>query len=262
MLDFVGLLVILEGGSSFLMESGLSPHGRKCKCVVHLLRHGETAWNSKKKLQGQTDIPLNENGLTQAQAIARLLVQHSIACKYAAVFSSDLARASNTAKVVVDIANTKHKVHADARLRERAMGSHVEGKTWASLTHEQKHALRTGTPEGGESSQQMLERMVQAVAEIAHKHAAVTDNDDISPPHILVVSHGGAMGTLLEYANMNSSSSSSSSSKTVPHIRNCGVYSLTVAFDGDSVDTVEWTYDGIVVELDNTSTKGGERVGG
>ena len=45
---------------------------------LYFVRHGETEWNVKKKIQGKTDIPLNENGIRQAKELACQLVEEDI----------------------------------------------------------------------------------------------------------------------------------------------------------------------------------------
>ena len=63
---------------------------------ILIIRHGETAWNAEKRLQGQTDITLDTAGLAQAEAAARWLSGQPVA----AVYSSDLQRAQQTAACI------------------------------------------------------------------------------------------------------------------------------------------------------------------
>lgn len=66
--------------------------------VIYLFRHGETDWNKAEKLQGIENIPLNENGIRQAETIAELLKNEELEHIYA----SPLDRAYTTGKIVAD----------------------------------------------------------------------------------------------------------------------------------------------------------------
>lgn len=64
---------------------------------LYFVRHGETEWNVKKKIQGKTDIPLNENGIRQAKELACQLVEEDISVKH--VYHSPQLRAAETARI-------------------------------------------------------------------------------------------------------------------------------------------------------------------
>ena len=89
---------------------------------ILLARHGETDWNSGRRVQGHTDIPLNAAGVEQARALAEQLAGEPLT----AVFSSDLSRALDTARAVAAVHGLE--VTVDPRLREKNFG------TWEGLT--------------------------------------------------------------------------------------------------------------------------------
>ena len=88
---------------------------------VLVVRHGETAWNKEGRLQGQHDPPLNDQGRTQAEAVARYLATQSRPS--AAVYTSDLVRAEATAVAISERVGAKVVVKGEfgrgARLRRR-----------------------------------------------------------------------------------------------------------------------------------------------
>lgn len=93
---------------------------------VILIRHGETAWNAVKRLQGHLDVPLNTTGERQAAALGRALLDEPLD----AIFSSDLQRAYQTAQAVA--APRGMQVRIDSGLRERCYGA-FEGMMYAEI---------------------------------------------------------------------------------------------------------------------------------
>src|SRR3989339_1568200 len=83
---------------------------------ICFIRHGETDWNVAKRIQGQTDVPLNETGRSQALAMAFNAAHHD----FSAIYSSDLQRALDTAKLVAERRGLK--VNTLPQLRERHFG--------------------------------------------------------------------------------------------------------------------------------------------
>jgi broad specificity phosphatase PhoE len=157
--------------------------------TVYLARHGETAWNRAGRWQGHTDVALNEAGREQARLLAEALRPLGIV----QVWSSDLARARETAEIVA-AALGLGAVVADPDLRERAFGS-FEGLTrdecaarfpdqWARY-----HADIRLPPPGGEPHDAVRARMR---AGVLHAAGALPDGGVG-----LVVGHGGAMRALV-----------------------------------------------------------------
>jgi broad specificity phosphatase PhoE len=124
-----------------------------------LIRHGTTNWNASRRFQGQTDVPLSEEGRAQAAAIAAALRSE----RFDRIYASDLARALETARILA--ASRNMEVVADRRLREFDFGR------WEGLTWEQIVAIdpRLGgqpptrpklyDPDGGESFAQVCARV-------------------------------------------------------------------------------------------------------
>jgi broad specificity phosphatase PhoE len=89
-------------------------------------RHGNTDWNAGSRVQGQTDVPLNDLGRQQAVDAAELLVR----MRPDAIVSSDLRRAADTAAALAAL--TGLSVSYDERLRERSFGV-WEGRTMTDV---------------------------------------------------------------------------------------------------------------------------------
>lgn len=84
------------------------------KKTVYIFRHGETDANAQKRMQGWLDVPLNTNGMAQAQALAQKLA----GVKFDCVYSSPLSRAVDTARAVVG----DQQITTNGNLREWNMG--------------------------------------------------------------------------------------------------------------------------------------------
>jgi broad specificity phosphatase PhoE len=166
-----------------------------------LARHGETDWNRELRIQGSSDIALNELGLEQARALARELAEVELD----AIYASDLLRARATAEAVAAVHELE--VRLDARLRERSFGS------WEGLTREDVAAFPPGSRHDGESDEEVRARVLAAVEEIAAAHPG---------RQVLVVSHGGALNTLWHHAL----------GVRVERWENCAVYKLAVRDNG------------------------------
>lgn len=151
------------------------------KTTIGMIRHGVTSWNVEKRIQGMTDIPLNEEGRRQAGLIASRINQES----WDGIYSSDLSRAHETAKTIAD--TLKITILAtDERAREKSFGE-AEGTT------EEERIERWGTDwkeqiQGAETDEDVFKRGSALVEEIRLRHPG---------ERILVVSHGGWIVSML-----------------------------------------------------------------
>jgi 2,3-bisphosphoglycerate-dependent phosphoglycerate mutase len=148
---------------------------------VILIRHGETAWNRDRRMQGQTDMPLSKEGRAQAVALGARLA----GARFAALYSSDLVRAMDTARSVAEA--TGHDIVTDARLRERAFGI-FEGLTGAEIAArypDELERFHSRDPDyvvpSGESARVFHARCLGCLVEIAERHAG---------EEVAVVTHG------------------------------------------------------------------------
>jgi len=125
-----------------------------------LWRHGRTAWNAERRFQGHSDVPLDETGHAQARDAARYLA----AMRPAAIFSSDLARAAETAGYLGEL--TGLPVQLDKDLRERGGGA-WEGLTDAEIRAGYPEAYATFVPPDGEPVSAVAERAAAAMRRVA-----------------------------------------------------------------------------------------------
>jgi broad specificity phosphatase PhoE len=98
-------------------------------CIL-LVRHGETEWNLQRRYQGQSDSPLTERGIAQADAIGRLL-RTLLDAASARIVASPLGRARRTAEIIREHLPAAPELLLDDRLRELSIGS------WDGLTYDE-----------------------------------------------------------------------------------------------------------------------------
>lgn len=159
--------------------------------TLYFVRHGETDWNVKKKIQGKTDIPLNANGVSQARALASWLKENSLKVKR--VYTSPQLRAAETARIVSDALEIECIVQGG--LREMDLGE-WEGMDWntvAELYQERydywnTHRRHTRTPQG-ESYDDVLGRTLKTL-----KYILEQETQDV-----LVVTHSAVLMALRCY---------------------------------------------------------------
>jgi broad specificity phosphatase PhoE len=134
-----------------------------------LVRHGETDWNAEGRLQGHTDRPLSDYGRRQAQQLAAELDGEELV----AIYSSDLARARETAEIVGRRLGLPTVFDPD--LREKDWG------TWEGLTAAERDRVELV----GESTEAHRDRILDALRRISERHPG--------DGCVLVVTHGGSM---------------------------------------------------------------------
>lgn len=137
---------------------------------VYIVRHGESVWNLEQRLQGGQDPALSDAGYRQAARVARALEGLGVA----AVYSSPLRRASETARVIAEALRVPLRMHGD--LREIGMGE-WEGLPYPELLGRHGEAYRAWIaapadcpPPGGEPLAVFADRVMAALTEVREKY--------------------------------------------------------------------------------------------
>ena len=155
---------------------------------LYIIRHGETQWNVQRRLQGQTDIELNENG----RALARVTSQALGSVSFDLAYTSPLARAVETARII--LGNRKTPLICDERIQEVGFGE-LEGKPFTEMQDDSFHCFfdapeKYCPPKGGESIDQLYVRTGKFLEELR-------ENSELFDKTILVSTHGAASRALL-----------------------------------------------------------------
>ncbi len=159
------------------------------KTQIYLIRHGETEWNRDRRFQGHLAVPLSAAGQAQARAVAAWLATQPV--RFAALYTSDLPRAAQTAAVIG--ARLGLTPIPEAALREISVGH------WAGLGRDEIETRYPGelqawrervaeyTLPGGESVPDVQRRILAFYQSIIGQHEGTA---------ILLVSHGIALSAL------------------------------------------------------------------
>ncbi|MCM1125771.1 MAG: histidine phosphatase family protein [Lachnospiraceae bacterium] len=156
----------------------------------YLIRHGETDWNIQNRIQGQTDTLLNERGREQAHELAERLKD---GYEINTIYTSRQKRARETAEVIGEAIQVTPIVREG--LEEISLGI-WEGYTWKQVREQFRDEYqawyvnrRYEVPPGGESYQQLLDRLLPVLADIFAQN----------PENVLIVTHSAVIMTLLTY---------------------------------------------------------------
>jgi len=146
---------------------------------LYLVRHGETEWNRLRRIQGLTDIPLNDTGREQARRTGMLLTRRPID----RVYTSPLSRASETAQIIAAELGLPSP-EPRSEFVERNYGA-AEGMGFHEI--DVRYPPGTDVP-GRETREEVAARVMPALQAIAAEHPGES---------IVVVSHGGAIRAAL-----------------------------------------------------------------
>ena len=187
-------------------------------CVI---RHGETDWNVIGKLQGREDVPLNQNGVSQAERCALSLLKW----KWKAIITSPLLRASQTAEIIARTLNTQ-EIYEDIDLIERDYGEA------SGLTVEERVVRFPDSHYTGIEDWTILRDRVY--------RSLLRSADRFSPDNIIVVSHGSAINSILaELSNHEIGTGKTRLKNTCINVLECKNRSFTVAFYNKTADEIQ-----------------------
>jgi probable phosphoglycerate mutase len=150
-----------------------------------LIRHGQTDWNIKGKIQGSCDIELNDTGIIQAEELSNKVLENKY--KFSKIYSSQQRRAVKTAEILSKVTNVEYI--SIAGLEEINLGE-WEGSSWAEVKekypaeYEEWYINRRYTkPHKGESYQDMLQRVLTSI------HKIINENCD----NVVIVTHSAVI---------------------------------------------------------------------
>ena len=149
------------------------------------VRHGQTDWNLARKMQGgQTERPLNETGIQQAEETRKILEEK----EFDIVIVSPMKRAIQTAEIILD--NRNVPIITEERLRERKLGE-LEGNPVTEQCEEEIWDCKLNKSyKNGESVLEFEKRVLEFIEEAKEKYKDKT---------VLIVAHGGVAKVFKKY---------------------------------------------------------------
>lgn len=160
---------------------------------IYIVRHGETLWNKEKRLQGRTDIDLNENGRDLARKTGEALMNTRID----RIYSSPLMRARETAELIRN--GREIEILTDDRLKELCFGS-FEGQDFSKLIRDESLTFRyffkqpelyVPSPDA-ETLEQLIARAGDFMQEVIEPLADQCER-------IMIVAHGALNKGIMSY---------------------------------------------------------------
>lgn len=197
-------------------------------CDVYVVRHGETDWNIVGRIQGHTDIPLNDLGLQQAHMLKEKLK----GIEFSGAFSSNLSRAHTTAEILLE--KRQLPISVSPALRERSFAS-WEGqlfKDFEAWCHKEKPVISFSSIQHYLSHK--VHDNIESIAETYQRVCGyvLSQIQNYYGSKVLVVTHGGVMRAILDHH-------SEWSPKVKWCVENCAVVVLRVWQD-QRIDLVDY----------------------
>jgi probable phosphoglycerate mutase len=161
-----------------------------------IVRHGQTPWNTERRIQGWRDIELNRTGITQARRLAAHLGQpeHPLRPLHA-LYSSDLLRARQTAQALAQTLQMPLNLLEGVRERNYGILEGVPFDEMGQRLPEVAQIWHSRDPDGvipeGETLREFTTRVTDALQSLAAQH---------SGQRVIVVTHGGAMDIIWRLA--------------------------------------------------------------
>lgn len=152
--------------------------------MIYFVRHGETDYNKENRVQGWHESVLTNQGILQAQNVAKELSL----IKFDTIYSSPLKRTQDTAQIINHFQNVE--ILTDERIKERFAGNRENTLFYSHTKDEIADFFAYPEKFGAETDEKLYKRVISFYKEIENKKG-----------NILIVSHGGVYKCIYRYVN-------------------------------------------------------------